>query len=228
MSTSPLSDFSTCELSDALLKLQVLSGGLIPSIQMLSPSPHSEKGETTRLCGPAFPVRMVLSSDTTAPSLGGGVHFVDLIPEGQVAFIDAPPKAKNAVWGGLMTSGAQARSAPGVIVSGFVRDTLEHRATNFPVFSRGTSTVGQKPYTRVAEVGVPVTVRSGDDGFPDVTVHPGDWLVADVDGVVCIPKELVEEVGKLATKGREVDAKCEVDIKKGLGVGASFKKHRGK
>ncbi|KAI0295821.1 RraA-like protein [Multifurca ochricompacta] len=224
------SDFSTCELSDALLKLSVPQGGHIPDIYRISPRSHSEEdGTGFRLCGPAYTVRLVLASESDAPKLQG--HYVDLAPEGSVAFVSAPPGAQNAVWGGLMTAGAQARGVLGAIVSGRVRDTAEHRAAGFPVFARGTSTVGQAPFTRAAEVQVPITVNVDAQqygGLPVVTVNPGDLLVADVDGVVCVPKVLEQDVLRIAAQGRKVDARCLKDIRSGVGVAESFRRHRGK
>ncbi|KAI9455455.1 RraA-like protein [Lactarius psammicola] len=220
------SDFSTCEISDALLKLGVPQGGHIPDIHRISPHPD---GAGIRLCGPAYTVRLVLASERDAPKLQG--HFVDLAPEGAVAFVCAPPGAQNAVWGGLMTAGARARGVLGAIVSGRVRDTTEHRAAGFPVFARGTSTVGQSPFTRAAEVQVPVTVNvdaQQHGGMPAVTVNPGDLLLADEDGVVCVPKPLEQEVLRIAAQGREVDARCLRDIQSGVGVAESFRRHRGK
>ncbi|KAI0049945.1 RraA-like protein, partial [Auriscalpium vulgare] len=222
------SDFSTCELSDALLKLSVPHGGHIPDIHQISPSVHPT-ANSVRLCGEAYTVKLVLAANSSAPKLQG--HFVDLAPEGSLIFVSAPPRAQNAVWGGLMTAGARARGCVGAVVSGRVRDTAEHRAMQFPVFARGTSTVGQAPYTRASEVQVPVIVNNSahdHGGLPGVTVHPGDWLVADSDGVVCVPRELEGDVLRLAQKGREVDAKCQDDINAGVGVAESFKRHRGK
>lgn len=130
-----------------------------------------------------------------------------------------------------MTAGAQARGATGVIISGRCRDLAEHRALGFPVFSRGHSTLGQSPFTRPSAVNVPVTILpqgSGADSFLPVTIHPGDWMVADEDGVVCVPRSLESQVIKLATKGRAIDALCMDDIQAGKGVQQSFKLHRGK
>jgi regulator of RNase E activity RraA len=130
-----------------------------------------------------------------------------------------------------MTAGAQSRGVLGAVVSGRVRDVAEHHAAGFSIFARGTSTVGQAPFTRVAEVQVPVTVNIDSQqhgGLPVVTVNPGDLLVADDDGVVCIPKQLEEDVLRLASKGREVDARCLRDIQSGIGVAESFRRHRGK
>lgn len=130
-----------------------------------------------------------------------------------------------------MTAGAQARGGTGVIISGRCRDLGEHRALGFPVFARGHSTVGQSPFARPSAVNIPITISpqgSGAGTFPSVTIQPGDWMIADEDGVVCVPRNLEEQVIELATKGREIDAKCLEDIKAGKGVGQSFKLHRGK
>ena len=82
--TSVLSTFSTCEISDALIKLQVAHGGYIPDIHMISPTASSD----LRICSPAYTVKMVLGSDTTSPKLTE--HFVDTAPAGSVVVIDAP------------------------------------------------------------------------------------------------------------------------------------------
>ncbi|KIP11584.1 hypothetical protein PHLGIDRAFT_10573 [Phlebiopsis gigantea 11061_1 CR5-6] len=227
-SSSPLFKFSTCEISDALIKLGVPHGGHIPDIHMFSPSQSSE----TRICGPAYTVQMVLGSDKTAPKLSS--HFVDTAPAGSVIVVAAPPQVKNAVWGGLMTAGAKSRGAQGVVISGRCRDLAEHRSQNFPVFARGHSTLGQSPFTRPSAVNVPVTITpegvvpDTEGAFSPATVNPGDLVVADEDGVVFVAQEMVSEVVKLVEKGREVDARCMADIQAGVGVQEAFKKHRGK
>lgn len=104
------------------------------------------------------------------------------------------------------------------------------------MFARGQSTLGQSPFTRPSAVNIPLTISpvptpgftDPETAFPAVEVRPGDWMVADEDGVVCVPVELVSQVVELASKGREVDAKCLVDIRAGKGIQASFKLHRGK
>ena len=87
--TSSLSKFSTCEISDALVKLGVPHGGHIPDIHVLSPAPHV--AQDTRICGPAYTVQLVLGSDTSAPKLSS--HFVDTAPAGSVIVIAAPPRS---------------------------------------------------------------------------------------------------------------------------------------
>jgi hypothetical protein len=84
--TRQLSEFSACEISDALIKLGSPNGGHIPDIHLVSPS-----GSTRVVCGPAYTVQMVFTSDTSAPKLPS--HFLDAAPAGTVIVIDAPPSS---------------------------------------------------------------------------------------------------------------------------------------
>ncbi|KAJ6586883.1 RraA-like protein [Mycena vulgaris] len=218
---SKLAAYSTCEISDALIKLGVPSGGYLPGLDLFTAG---------KLCAPAYTVQMVLSSDTSAPKLSD--HFVDTAPPGSVIVIDAPHQAQNAVWGGLMSAGAIARSAVGVVISGRCRDLAEHRALNFPVFARAHSTLGQQPFTRPSAVNIPLVISppstAGDYIFPSVTIEPGDWIIGDEDGVVCVPRAIEQQAVDLAELGKTVDAQCLVDIQAGKGVQATFAKYRGR
>ena len=81
-----LSEFSACEISDALIKLGSPNGGHIPDIHLVSSSGPSQK-----ICGPAYTVQMRFSSDTSAPKLPS--HFIDTAPAGTVIVINAPPSS---------------------------------------------------------------------------------------------------------------------------------------
>lgn len=85
MSSSALQTFSTCEISDALVRLGVPHGGHIPDIRLIS-----SLGSGARICGPAYTVRMVLASDNDAPKLS--THFVDTAPAGSIIIIDVPSR----------------------------------------------------------------------------------------------------------------------------------------
>jgi regulator of RNase E activity RraA len=73
---SRLAAFTTCEISDALIKLGVASGGYIAGLDLFT---------SGKICAPAYTVQMVLSSDTSAPKLSE--HFVDSAPAGSVIVI---------------------------------------------------------------------------------------------------------------------------------------------
>ncbi|WP_072803242.1 RraA family protein [Rhodococcoides yunnanense] len=96
--------------------------------------------------------------------------------------------ARDAVhghWGEVMAVGALARGIAGLVIAGGVRDTKEQAALNFPVFSSSISVRGTaKRWSGVQ--GQPLV-------FGDVTVSRGDIVVADADGVVCIPQSAYGE-----------------------------------
>lgn len=131
-----------------------------------------------------------------------------------------------------MTAGAQARGAVGVVISGRCRDLSEHRNLGFPVFARGHSTLGQSPFTRPSEVNIPLIITPpgelDDSGSFSVRVNPGDWIIGDEDGVVCVPRDLESQVVELASRGRIVDEHCMGDIKAGFLIQDTFRKYRGK
>jgi regulator of RNase E activity RraA len=139
-----------------------------------------------KVVGPAVTVLEAATDEFVPPQ-----HALDLIdeaPEGSVICIGIEGAAEVAVWGGLMTAGAVANKHAGAILDGGVRDITEiRRDYNFPVYARSVSpgtTLGR--YKTLAS-NVPVDIGG-------VTVHAGDMIVADIDGVVVVPKEHAEAV----------------------------------
>jgi regulator of RNase E activity RraA len=171
---------------------------------------------------------MVASSDSAAPK--PAQHFVDAAPEGSVMVVQAPPEAQNAVWGGLMTERAKVRGVKGVIIDGKIRDLQEQWSSGMTIFAKGHSTLGQSPFTQPSELGCSLQFPGSTSSsiFPASTLEPTDLILADVDGVVFVPRALVTEVARLAKEGREVDERCKQDIVKGRPVKETFAEHRGK
>lgn len=125
-----------------------------------------------------------------------------------------------------MSSRARHLGVAGVVVEGRIRDLNELRAANFIAFSSGTSTLGAAPYSRVSTLNQPITLAA-DSPWP-VTVHPGDVIVGDVDGVVRIPADKIDQVLALCKTNSEMDGKCMADIEQGVTIREAFAKHRGK
>ena len=168
-----------------------------------------------RVVGPAATVLEAATDEFLPPQ-----HALDLIdeaPAGSVIVISIQGGEPDvAVWGGLMTAGAFANEHAGAILDGGVRDIAEiRRDYDFPVFARSVSpgtTLGR--YKTVASQ-VPVEVG-------DVIVHPGDIVVADIDGVVVVPQAKAAEVLAMA---KEIDEReleqarlivAEKSLRKGL------------
>ncbi|GAA5888970.1 hypothetical protein JCM5296_002760 [Sporobolomyces johnsonii] len=223
--TARLGTFSTCEISDALIKLGHPTGGFVPDLERFS----GEEG--ARVVGEAFTVEMVDTRDKEAPKLEE--HFIDLATPDSVVFISTPHHIKSASLGGLLATSLHHKGVKGVMISGRCRDLAELRALGLPVFARGHSTLGQSPFTRPSRVQIPLSISpvpssSPELDFPPTTIQPFDLIVADLDGVVVVRPGEVERVCELAQRGREVDERCRGDLEQGKGVKETFKQHRGK
>jgi regulator of RNase E activity RraA len=57
-------------------------------------------------------------------------------------------------------------------------------------------------------------------------IHPGDILVADINGVVCIPQSMAEKALNLIQSQVDADEKVAADIQKGRSVAEAMKEHR--
>jgi regulator of RNase E activity RraA len=125
-----------------------------------------------------------------------------------------------------MSAAAQARSLKGVVISGRCRDVTGHRSLGFPVFARATSILGPTSFTRSSQLNVPLVIKpqifNHETKFPSITVEPGDWIVADGEGVVCIPRGLEQQVMQMAENGMQVDELCNADIRAERGFQKAF------
>jgi regulator of RNase E activity RraA len=97
--------------------------------------------------------------------------------------LDNPPAA--ATFGEVMCTTYKAFGAAGLITSGTGRDLDQVEALNFPCFSAGTTCA--HGYCHIVQLSVPVHVGG-------VTVHPGDLLHGDRNGVTTLPNETAAEV----------------------------------
>lgn len=110
----------------------------------------------------------------------------DFCRPGDVMVIDAGGDLINAVFGGIMSFGAQTMGLAGMVVDGAIRDVAEIRERAFPVYARGVSHRG--PYKDgPGEINVPVTVGG-------MVVRPGDIVVGDQDGLCAFSPAIAESV----------------------------------
>ncbi|KAL7751968.1 hypothetical protein RI367_002494 [Sorochytrium milnesiophthora] len=219
-----LQSYSTCDVSDALQKLG-RKDSFVPDIVAYSPV-STDAAFTARVVGRAFPVKIVLASDSTAPKYTG--NYVDAAPANSILVVDVPPAATNSVFGGLLAARAQFNKVRGAIINGRIRDVDEMRAHSFPVFARGTSTLSAQGRTRVSTVNEVISLPVSTHPSSDVVqVHPGDYVIADVNGVVIVPAADIHAVLEGCAEVVRVDGACEVDVRNGVSLQDAFAKHRG-
>lgn len=150
---------------------------------------------------------------------------IDTIPPNSIIFISAPAHTINAVYGGLMSTRAQHSHALGTIVDGRVRDLQEHRDLGFPVFAKDVGTTAPQEVLRVSEVNVPVRLQSE---VQEAVVGPGDYLIGDLNGVVCLPRGLAERAVRLVESQVLADERIKRDLEGGRGFAESCREHRAK
>lgn len=123
-------------------------------------------------------------------------HFLDILDEaepGSVLVYVMQDGLEIAAMGNLMGTTAKVRGLAGAVIDGAVRDITELRRLQFPVWSRRVSpatSVG-----RMISVDKQIPVKCGE-----IMVHPGDYIVADADGVVVVPTAAALQVVGLLKK----------------------------
>ncbi|MGB0786300.1 MAG: RraA family protein [Alphaproteobacteria bacterium] len=147
---------------------------------------------------PAFRAKVTGQAITVQLSKGDLIDPLRALEMGQpgdVIVVDAGGDLQTSVCGGLMGGLAQNRGIRGMIVDGTGRDTDELEDINWPIWTRaitprGTHTMFSE---RKEELSINVPIACGG-----VVVNPGDFIVADLMGVVVVPQEIAEETVRLA------------------------------
>lgn len=131
------------------------------------------------------------------------VEAINVAGEGDVIVIKCSGDTA-AVWGELATRSCINRKIAGVIIDGAVRDVDDIRALGFPVFAK----------KEVPNAGEPkgfgeINVRIFCGG---IEVNPGDWIIADENGVMVIPKQRAYEIARRALEIKKAEDRIRSEI----------------
>jgi 4-hydroxy-4-methyl-2-oxoglutarate aldolase len=109
---------------------------------------------------------------------------VEQCREGDVLVVTTTSPSLDGSFGELFATALQHRGVRGLVTTGGVRDVADLRAMGFPVWSAAVNAQGTVKAT-AGSVNVPITVGG-------TLVRPGDVIVADDDGVLCVPRLTVQ------------------------------------
>jgi regulator of RNase E activity RraA len=190
----------TCIVSDALDKLGFT--GVASGLHRLSTE--------AKIAGTVLTVRLEAARGRTAER-----HLctaaIEAARPGEIIVVEHHSRSDCAGWGGILSRAAGMQKVGGAIVDGICRDIDESRELGFPVFGRGVLPVTARG--RVIETAFNIPVNIGT-----VTVHPGDWVIADGSGVVFIAQENLNAVVEQAETLFAREAALVADIEAGTPV----------
>ena len=142
----------------------------------------------------------------------------------KLAAIDAMAPGVVPVWAGndirgvccfgdLLSEAMKARGCAGVVVDGGVRDLAHLRTLDLPMMVRYRTPAQAIGRWRVTDSQVVIRLRGALEDW--VEVRPDDIVVADDDGVIILPGELVNRIEAQVLEWAEKDSRARKDIRTG-------------
>ena len=129
------------------------------------------------VCGEAFTVKSAPNVMIEGEMTFRAQMLDDFKPNGVVVW-DTSSDVEASLWGGVMNATAKTKG---------IRDTKQILEQDFPVFYKYRTSNGSLGRCMITHYQVPIKVGK-------VTVRPGDIIFGDIDGVLCIPREIAYEV----------------------------------
>jgi regulator of RNase E activity RraA len=156
-----------------------------------------------RVVGPAFTMRFVparedLATPESWSSPKSTRAAIESMSEGCIAVADAMGVDDAGIFGDILCARMARRGVAGLVTDGAVRDLAGVLGTGLPIWCRGSA--APPSITGLTFVNWQEPIACGG-----VAVFPGDFIVADTDGVVLIPAALVDFVIELAPEQERLE-----------------------
>ena len=146
------------------------------------------------------------------------IEAVDTLKPNDVLVGGTNCSTETALWGELLSTASRARGARGAIVDGYTRDLVMIQKMEFPMFATGTRPLDSMGRSIVFEYGRPVMCG-------EVLVNEGDIVLADIDGVIVIPRDIEQKTIELALEKVSAEDTVREELLKGAMLGDVYKKY---
>jgi regulator of RNase E activity RraA len=150
-----------------------------------------------RMVGPAYTLRHIPAREDldVLGAFEGRSHpqrvAIEQVPQGWVLVMDCRGDTRAASAGAILLTRAMTRGCAGVVTDGGLRDSHEIATLDFPVYCGGPSAPTNLTRHHAVDIGLPIACG-------EIAVFPGDIMVGDEEGVICIPHAIAEDVANLA------------------------------
>ncbi|TAN34693.1 ribonuclease activity regulator RraA [bacterium] len=191
-----LGEVSTATISTQLFK-RGLRNAFLQGLYPLNPG-------CARFVGEAFTLRSIPSredldvlavyEDYDHPQR----RAVESVESGQVLVVDSRSDVRAASAGQILLTRLLKRGAVAFVTDGSLRDSGEIRKMEFPAFVAGVAATTNLARHHVVDMQVPISCAG-------VAIYPGDILVGDEEGVICVPRHLAPEIAQPAAEQERME-----------------------
>lgn len=141
--------------------------------------------------------------------------FRETTRPGHVLVMDCRGVTSAAAAGEILIARLQARNAAGLVADGGIRDYPAVQALGFPVYALGPAAPAHIARHVAIDENLPVACA-------EVLVMPGDVLVGDGEGVVCIPRHVVDTVAASALEQDRLEAFLLEKVRRGAPLPGTY------